>query len=342
MMELKRHRSTRRRFGASLYFAALLCLTGGPLAAQTIVKLGTIAPEQSIWHDALLEIRQQWRAISGGAVELRIYAGGVLGGEDEMVRKMQRRGLDALAISGVGLPLIHDVVSCLDVPLLFDSYGQLERVRNGVAGELESRIESEGYKVLGWAEAGWVRFFAKEPVRVPEDLRQQRLWISTGSPEHEQLLNQFGFRVVALPVTDMLTGLQTGLIDAIDVPPLFALVDRSYQEARYMTDLDFAPLNSAVVINLSVWERLPQAYHEPFIRSVEDAIDDLRAGTQSAEREAIEEMRGRGLEVVSLDDNELGEWEALARSVYPALHCGQIYPDLFERVLALQREDAAR
>ena len=322
----------------------LACLTAvicAPANAQVIVKLGTIAPEQSVWHDALLRIRQDWRDISGGEVELRIYAGGVLGGEDEMIRKMQRRTLDALAISGSALPQIDDIVSCLEIPLLYDSYEQLARVRERVAPELEARLETRGYKVLGWLEAGWVYFFAKSPVVVPEDLRRQRLWTSTGSPEAERLFHQFGFRVVALPVTDMLTGLQTGLIDAIDVPPLFALVDRSYREARYMTDLGFSPLNSALLMNLPTWNRLPQAHHARFIASVQRAIERLRVELQTAEREAIVEMVARGMMVVELDQAAVREWETLAESTYPELACNRNYPDLFERVLQLQREDAA-
>jgi TRAP-type C4-dicarboxylate transport system substrate-binding protein len=333
---------TARKFAILLSTILGLHAAAMPASAQTVVKLGTIAPEQSIWHDALLRIRQQWRDISGGEIELRIYAGGVLGGEDEMVRKMQRRGLDAVAISGAGLPAIDDSVSCLDMPLLFQSYEQLGRVRQAISPAIEAKVELRGYKVLGWAEAGWVHFFAKEPVRVPADLRRQRVWISTGSPEHEQLLNQFGFRVVALPVTDMLTGLQTGLIDAIDVPPLFALVDRSYQYASYMTDLNFAPLNSAVVINLSVWQRIPERYQARLQSAVETAIAQLRTEIQTAEREAISEMQARGLNVVTLDAAALAEWQALAESAYPMLACGSKHPDLFQSVMRLQREDAAR
>jgi len=308
--------------------------------AQTIIKLGTIAPEQSVWHDALLEIRQQWRDITNGEVELRIYAGGVLGGEDEMVRKLQRRGLDALAISGAGLPLIDGIVACLNLPLLFDSYAQLARVRDAVSDELEQSFEQRGYKVLGWSEAGWVRFFAKSPVRTPEDLRQQRLWISTGDPSHEQLLNQFGFRVVALPATDMLTGLQTGLIEAIDVPPLFALLDRSYQEASYMTTLNFMPLNAATVISLQAWERIDENYRAELLAAVQTSSERLREALHRAEQEAIDEMVARGLQRVELAEPTIAEWKELAESAFPALSCSQNFPRLFERIVSTQRADA--
>ena len=150
--------------GAALAFAP------SPGTAQVVIKLGTVAPEGSMWHDTLLEIRDEWRTISNGEVELRIYAGGVLGGEDEMVRKMQRRGLDALAVSGSGLPLIETIVDCLNLPLAFESYEQLDAVRMAIAPQLESGFERRGYKILTWAEAGWVHFFARSPVRTPDDL----------------------------------------------------------------------------------------------------------------------------------------------------------------------------
>ncbi len=316
---------------------ASLALLAIPLhvSAETIIKLGTIAPEQSVWHDALLEIRQQWRRISRDEVELRIYAGGVLGGEDEMVRKMQRRGLDALAISGSGLPLIDSIVSCLNVPMLFSTYEELARVRLELAADFDQSFERRGFKVLGWAEAGWIRFFAKAPVRRPEDLMKQRLWTSTGDPDGERLLNEFGFRVVALPVTDMLTGLQTGLIEAIDVPPLFALLDRSFQEAEYMTMLNFAPLNAAIVVSMQAWNRIPADYRPELEAAVEQAVVGLRQRLHQAEDEAVEEMIGRGLQAVELNADEFSAWQDLATSVYPALACNREFPELFQKMLSL-------
>ncbi|HEX6998066.1 MAG TPA: TRAP transporter substrate-binding protein DctP [Gammaproteobacteria bacterium] len=318
--------------------ALLLALHAAPALAATVVRLGTIAPDGSVWHDVLLEIAQRWRELSNGEVELRIYAGGVLGGEDEMVRKMQRRGLDALAVSGSGLPRIDPVVGCLNLPLLFESYEELEHVRNGIAPRLEASFEARGYKVLNWAEAGWVHIFAKSPVRTPDDLRSLRLWTSAGDPGGERLARELGFRVVPLPATDMLTSLQTGLIEAIDVPPLFALLDRSYQAAPYMTDLQFAPLNAATVITLPAWERIPAPLREPLLAAAREAAVPLRERIHQAEREAVEEMVARGLTVVELDAAARAAWRRMADSAYERLDCAREYPQLYERVLELRRE----
>jgi TRAP-type C4-dicarboxylate transport system substrate-binding protein len=326
------------RLLAFVFGAMVLTGPAAELEARTIIKLGTLAPEGSVWHDALLEVRQEWLSITEGEIELRIYAGGVLGGEDEMVRKLQRRSLDAVAISGGGLPHLDGSVDVLNIPLLFETYDELDYVRDRIAPELERRLETRGYQVLNWSDAGWVYFFTKTPVRTPDDLRGLRLWISSGAPEAEELLKDFGLRVVPLPVTDMLTGLQTGLVEAIDVPPLFALLDRSYQHAGYMTDLPWAPVNGAVVISSRSWQGVPARYHD----ALQEAIDAVARVAQDrirrAGEESIAEMQRRGLEIVAVDAEALALWRQEAEAAYPALRATIGHPELFDEVLRLAAE----
>lgn len=333
-MTVERSRQSRR----SWLTLAAACFALGPTHAATVIKLGTIAPEGSVWHDALLEIRQQWRDLSGGEVELRIYPGGVLGGEDEMVRKMQRQSLDAIAVSGAGLTLIDGIVDCLNLPLLFESYEQLDTVRTQIGPELEASFEAKGYKILSWAEAGWVHFFAKAPVRTPDDLRSQRLWISTGAPQHERLLKELGLRVVPLPATDMLTGLQTGLIEAVDVPPLFALLDRSYEVADNMTVLKFAPLNAATVVTSRAWQRVPPQYRGVMLAAARKASAELRQRIHESEQQAIDEMVARGLHLVDIDDAARRQWQQAVESIYTELSCGRDHPALLQKVVRLQKQ----
>ena len=330
--------------GFRVLLFAVLMLAGSPSAGaeQVVIKLGTLAPEGSVWHDALLQVRQDWRDITDGQLDLRIYAGGVLGGEAEMVRKLQRRGLDAVAITGAGLPRIDRSVDVLNVPLLFESYAELDYVRSRIAPELERHLAERNFKVLSWSDAGWVYFFTKSPVRTPEDLRKVRLWISSGAPEGERLFKQFGFQVVPLPATDMMTALQTGLIEAIDVPPLFALLDRSYQLAEYMTDVRWAPLNAATVISLRAWERIPAQFHDALLESVRAVAREAQAEIRRAGEESIAEMENRGLKVVTLDPATREAWRREARAAYPILREYAGSQRLFDEVLRLSEEYKSR
>jgi TRAP-type C4-dicarboxylate transport system substrate-binding protein len=255
-----------------------------------------------------------------------------------MVRKMQRRGLDAVALSGAGLPSVDKSVNCLNVPLLFESYEELDYVRDRVAPELERRMEQSGFKVLNWSDAGWVYFFSRRPARTPDDLRKMKIWTSSGDPETEKLFKDLGFQVVPLPATDMLTSLQTGLIEVIDVPPLYAMLDRTYQVASYMIDLRWAPLMAATVISKSSWERIPEGYRQRLLDASRRAGAELRDEIRKAGEDAVEEMRKRGLTVIELDEAARLRWKAEAESVYPRIR-GTLAPaDLFDEVMRLSRE----
>lgn len=322
----------------TIILGLMLCLTM-PMASagKMVIKMGSIAPEGSAWHDALLRLKQQWRDISDGQLELRIYPGGVLGGEGEMVRKIQRRGLDAIAISGSGLPQVDDSIHCLNLPLLFDSYENFDYVRTGISPIVEARLDKKGYKVLTWTEGGWVNFFAKEAVRTPQDLKKLRLWISSGDPTTERLLKELGFNVVPLPTTDMLTGLQTGLVEAIDVPPLFALLDRSYEYAPYMTDFKWAPLNAAIIISARTWKRIPSKLHDKLLASAQAVGQGLREEVRSSSKEAIKEMQARGLEVIVPTAEDLMHWQALTDESFPKIRGTLCESEIFDQVISLDQ-----
>ncbi len=323
-----------------LLFAVFVALAvpAPSLAEPVVIKLGTLAPDGSVWHDALLQVRQLWRDITDGELELRIYPGGVLGGEAEMVRKLQRGSLDAVAITGAGLPRLDRSVDVLNIPLLFQSYAELDYVRERIAPELERHLEKRRFTVLTWFDAGWIYLFTKSPVRTPDELRRLRLGTSAGQPEAEALFKDFGFQVVPLPATDMLTALQTGLIEAINVPPLFALLDRSYQLAGYMTELSWAPLNAATVISTRSWKRVPSRHHGALLAAVRDVARIAEIDSRRAGERAIAEMQARGLTVVAVDAAGRAEWLREARAAYPALRESIGFPELFDEVLRLAAE----
>ncbi len=309
------------RLAPLVLFALLTGFGPSPAVAQgrIVIKIGTIAPEGSTWHDVLLKIRQDWRRISSDRVELRVYAGGVLGDEFEMVRKVQRRSLDGLAVSGVGLARIDEGIDCLHYPLFFDSYEELDYVRDAIAPELEKRMEARKFKVLNWSDAGWVYFFTRELARTPDQVKRMKLWISAGDPDTEKLFKDLDFQVVPLPATDMLTSLQTGLIDAFDVPPLFALLDRSYQQANHMIDLKWAPVVAATVISTRTWERIPKDLQPKLLEVSRTAGEELRAEIRRAHEDAVVEMKSRGLVVVELNEQERAAWRAEVDAALPLM-----------------------
>src|SRR6266852_565406 len=147
--------------------AMLACCT---LAAQQVVviRLGTLVPKGSRWHEILLNMGEEWKKASDGKIELKIYPGGEQGDEPEMVQKIRIKKLQAVALSGAGISGIDWSVSALQIPMMLDSYEELDYVRDKIAPRLEKNLAQHGFIVLNWGDAGWVHFFTKRPALHPD------------------------------------------------------------------------------------------------------------------------------------------------------------------------------
>ena len=312
-----------------------------PLQAQgrtIVVNMGTLAPEGTAWHDALLQMKLDWNRISRGRVVLRIFPSGVQGDENTMIRKMRIGQLQAVAVSGNGLSRIEPAISCLQIPLMLDSYEELDYVRDRLAPQLEGMLEQKGFKILNWADGGWVRFFTKRPASTLDDIRDMKLLISAGDPDTEILYKYFGFRVVPLPYTEVLTALQTGLIEAVQGPPLYAMVEQWFGLATNMTEVKWSPLVGATVISNRVWERIPANMRPELLEAARTAGRRLLTEIRQLNEDAVPAMTKRGLNVVKPDTAALVSWSFEAKNAYPKLRGDYVSADLFDEVERLRNE----
>ena len=316
---------------------ALLVLSAA-LPAQTVVRLGTLVPKGSRWHEILIEMGEEWKKASGGKIELKIYPGGEQGDEPEMVQKMRIKKLQAVAISGAGLSGIDAAVSALQIPMMLSSYEELDYVREHISARLEKGLAQRGFIVLNWGDAGWVHFFTKEPAMRPEEIRKMRLCVLQGDNSTFQLYKINGFQPVALAATDILTGLQTGLIDAFQAPPLFALSNQWFGGAKNMLDIRFAQLVGATLMDKSVWDKIPPAVQKQLLASSHKAGVALRDEIRKAESGSVPMMEQFGLNVVKADPKAQAEWRQLAESIWPKLRGTMVPPDLFDEVKRLRDE----
>src|SRR5580658_2138056 len=306
-----------------------------PALPQTVIKLGTLAPEGSPWHQSLQVMAQRWRTISGGQVKLVIYPGGVLGDEPDMVNKMRIGQIQAAGLSGAGLSGIEPGVMALQIPMMFDSYEELDYVRERVAPRLEKMMEARGYLVLNWGDVGWVHFFTTRPVTRLSEMRNMKLFTWAGDNDTLELWKANGFHAVPLAATDILTGLQTGLIDAVPTTPLYALLNQSFGIARNMIDVKWAPLVGATVITRRMWDSLPAPSRADMLKAAREAGVGMRDSIRKMGDEAVVTMQKRRLQVIHVDAAAVDEWRREAEGVYPKLRGVQVPAELFDEVRRL-------
>jgi len=323
--------------GALALLAATVPAAASP-DPEVVLKMGTAAPEGSSWHQIFKEMGEKWRQAPGGGVVLRIYPGGVLGDEPDLVRKMRVGQIQAAALTAAGLSDIDKSVAALQIPMMFRSYGELDYVRERLRPTLEKRLEEKGFVVLNWGDAGWVMFFAKEPFTMPDDLKKMRLFAWAGDNDAIEIWKAAGFQPVPLPSTEILTGLQTGLINAFDTTPLAALSSQWFALAPHMLDLKWAPLVGATVVTRKAWEKVPREARPALLKSAEEAGQRLRVDIRQANDKAIEAMKTRGLKVLPVTPAVEAAWQRAAESVHPRIR-GTIVPaPVFDEVKRLRDE----
>src|SRR5579862_8720193 len=306
------------------------------LPAQTVIRLGTIIPKDSPWDAILIKMGEEWSKASGGKIELKIYPGGEQGDEPEMVQKLRIKKLQAVALSGAGLSGIDAAVSALQIPMMLNSYDELDYVRDHISDRLEKGLAQRGFIVLNWGDAGWVHFFTKQPAVHPDDIRKMKLCVLQGDNSTFELYKINGFRPVSLAATDILTGLQTGLIDAFQSPPLVALSNQWFGGAKNMLDIQFAQLVGATVIDKSVWDKIPAPVQKDMLESAKKAGVALREEIRKAEAGSIPIMQQFGLNLVKPDAKATAEWRQLAEGIWPKLRGTMMPADLFDQVKRLR------
>jgi TRAP-type C4-dicarboxylate transport system substrate-binding protein len=308
------------------------------LPAQTVVRLGTLVPKNSPWHEILLHMGEEWSKASGGKVELKIYPGGEQGDEPEMVQKLRIKKLQAVALSGAGLSGIDAAVSALQVPMMLSSYEELDYVRDRISSRLEKGLAQRGFIVLNWGDAGWVHFFTKQPATSPDEIRKMKLCVLQGDNSTFELYKINGFRPVSLAATDILTGLQTGLIDAFQSPPLIALSNQWFGGAKNMLDIPFAQLVGATLISKDIWSKIPSPVQKQMMASARTAGVALRDEIRKAEAASVPLMQQFGLNITHADPKTIAAWRQLSESIWPKLRGTMVPADLFDEVKRLRDE----
>lgn len=283
-----------------------------PTLAQEI-KLGTLAPKGSPWHEVIRDLSIAWNEASNGKLTVRIYPGGVIGDESDMVRKMRVGQLHAAALTGVGLSQIAPEIQALQMPMMFRSDKELDCTRDRVGPKLEAILEAKGFKVLTWGSAGWVHFFSQVPVVHPDDLKPLNIFVWSGDTAVVEAYKMMGYKPVPLAATEMLTALQSGLIQAFPTTPIAALSFQWFGLARNMVDVKWAPLVGAIVVTMKKWQRIPDDLKPRLLDLAREAGARLRGQMPQLETAAIEAMKKYGLVVNHVPTETIDDWERVAR-----------------------------
>ncbi|MGQ0428402.1 MAG: TRAP transporter substrate-binding protein DctP [Gammaproteobacteria bacterium] len=317
---------TRRNALRSLLAAALATtLPAARSAVRNELRIATVAPAGSSFHKRLQALSAEWSRGPGG-VSMNIYPG-TQGGELQIVRRMRVGQIQGAALTSVGLGQLERSVTALQfMPLMFKDWDDVDRVRDKLRPELERRLKAAGYVAMFWADAGWVRYFSKTPIRSVRDLKPMRVYASSGDPDSIEMMKAY-YTPVVLEPDQILLGLRNGMIDALPVPAFLANFNQIATYAPYMLDLNWAPITGALVVTDKAWRGLEPATQAWLRETSERAGVEMRRAARAEDQAAVQAMKDKhGLKVVALAADAEREFRTEVARMYPRIR-GALVPE---------------
>jgi TRAP-type C4-dicarboxylate transport system substrate-binding protein len=318
----------KRRAAGWAWLVALAILAAGHdswAAKELVIKMATLAPQGTEWHQVLQEMGAAWQKASNGRVVFRLYPGGVAGDDADVVRKMRLGTLNAGLLTGTGLTDIDRSALTLQVPMTYANYSELDCVRDQMSPRIEKQLEAKGFVLLGWTEAGWAYFFTESPVRTPDDMKKHKMFVWAGDDRYVELWKTAGFNPVPLPSTEISTALQTGLVNAVTSTVQGVVLLQWYKQVKYMTDLKWGVLLGGVVVTKAAWEKIPADVRPAIKEAARDACKRLSEFSRRSEPKDIEVLKQNGIEVVHVEGAALDQWKRLIDGVLPQVR-GEYVP----------------
>ena len=311
--------------------------------AQAVkLKIATVAPPGTSFHKHVEDLSAVWAKAPGGGVELNVYPG-TQGGEPQIVRRMRVNQLQGAMLTAIGLSQINESVTALQLlPNEFRNWDEVDFVREKIAGKLEDIFLKEGYVVLFWGDAGWVRFFSTRPITGIQDLKSMRVYAASGNPKAFELLKSY-YTPVELEPDKILLSLRNGMIDAVPIPPFLANFAQVATKADHMLDMKWVPVVGAMVVTKAAWNKLPAETQKYMLETGRKAGEKIRTDSRREDDEAIQAMVAKqGLKVTTLSPEAEKEWRREAHNVLPKIR-GEIIPaDMFDEVQAALKEFRSR
>lgn len=239
--------------------AAWLALVAPAIAAATEFKIATVLPENTAWMQEMRAAAADIREGTDGRVTLKFYSGGVQGGPDKVLRKIKIGQLHGGAFTPTDLQQVYADLNIYGLPFLFESEDEVNYVRDRVDPVLIDGLEEAGFVSFGFASGGFARVMSNIPVRSHNDLKGRKVWVPEGDLISYESMQALQLSPVTLPLTDVLTGLQTGLIDIVTMSPAGALVLQWHTKVEYLTRMPIVYSMGLLAIQSRAFERLGDA-----------------------------------------------------------------------------------
>jgi TRAP-type C4-dicarboxylate transport system substrate-binding protein len=261
-----------------------------------------------VMRDAAKEVAKQ----TNNQVRIKFYPGGVMGGDEAVLRKIRLGQLHGgVFVSGTLTKFYPDNL-VYGLPLIFKSYKEVDYVRERMDGTIIQGLEKNGFVTFGLAEGGFAYLMSKKPIHSIEDLRKQKVWIPDNDEASLEILKTFGVSPIPLSLADVRPALQTGLIDTVATSPVGAIALQWHTQVHYVTDIPLFYLYGMLAVEGKAFQRFPLEHQAIMRETMGEAYSKIDRRIRKDNDEAFTALKNQGLEFIQPSKETLKHWKTSA------------------------------
>lgn len=321
------------RIFSTLLLATSLLAASVPAAATTF-KIATLSPDGSTAVKLLRAAGEEISTRTDGRVTFKFYPGGVMGDDQAVLRKIRAGQLHGAVLTAGGLTQTYGDIQLYNLPMAFENLDEVDYVRARMDDSLLEGLRQEGYVGFGFAEVGFAYAMSQEPVQTLDEIRAQKVWVPDGDPGSELAVATFGISPIPLSIADVLSGLQTGLINGVAVPPVAAIALQWYTQLDYALDVPLLYVYGLLAVKDRQFEKLSDADQQVFTQVMRDMIREVSASSRKDHERAVEVLTEQGITWESPAEGEVEQWRQLSQEAARSL--------IDEGILTEQKVDTLR
>ena len=296
-----------------LLLAFSLAFSNSSIAKTYVLKFATLMPTGTAWSKILDDWTKELEEKSNGRIKVRMYSGGVMGDEPDVLRKIRKGQLHGGLFTGYGIGRIYSPARVLEMPFLFKNLNESDYVREQIMPEIEAGFRESGFELLGWPEVGFIHFFSTKRITSIDDIRNLRIWLWQGDPLGEAFFKAANIDPIPLSIMDVYTQLSArhGSIDTVYTSTFGAIALQWYSKLKYATHIPLTNGIGGIVVSNRFYNKLPADLQQLLKTSGKKMSDEIRLNAREENRKSIGILEKNGIEFM-FDWDEVNMDEILA------------------------------
>jgi TRAP-type C4-dicarboxylate transport system substrate-binding protein len=276
----------------------LLSFTTTANARTYELKFATLMPTGTSWTKLLDDWVKEVEEKSEGRLKFKMYPGGVMGDEPDVIRKIRKGQLHGGMFTGYGIGRIYSPARVLEVPFLFKNTDESDYVREQMMPELEAGFKKSGFELLGWPEVGFIHFFSTQPMTSMDDIRKLRIWLWQGDPLGEAFFKAATIDPVPLSIMDVYTQLSArhGSIDTVYTSSFGAIALQWYTKLNYGSSIPFTNAIGGIVVSNRFFNKLPDDLQQLLKTTGKRLGDEIRLRAREENEKSMAILEKNGIE----------------------------------------------